>query len=109
MTVAADIAAYWSTDVEAESVTYNYAAASLSGVKGKRTGLSRKEVALSGPAGLEPTDIVWEIGAATMSGTEPNTGGEITDSASAVWSVLSWSALTIGATVVAYRCICKKQ
>lgn len=109
MTVASDIAAYWSTDPEAESVTYNYGAATLSGVKGKRTGLSRKEVALSGPAGLEATDIVWELGAATMSGTEPQNGGEITDSASVVWSVISWTALTIGATVVAYRCICRKQ
>ncbi len=77
-------------------------------VKTHQEELSFREISAGGIIGLEPTDIVWIVWAETLA-VVPAQGDTLTDSANDVWSILSLTAKTIGATVIKYRCICRKQ
>ena len=110
MTVAANIAGDWQSmgDVIEDVTHTDTTDASTDAVKAYRTELSFREISANGLAGLEPSDIVWVVWAETMAAV-PAQNDTLTDSASAVWSVLTLTAITIGATVITYRCICRKQ
>lgn len=111
MTVASNIAGDWEHMGDViETVTHTDATDSqtYATVKAHRDELSYREISADGLAGLEPTDIVWVVWAETLTVT-PAQGDTITDSAGVVWGIMSFSARTIGATVIKYRCICRKQ
>ena len=111
MTVAADIATDWQHVDGIEDVTYTRRLPSgdaTDAAKAHRESLNFRETMLNGPAGLQPTDIVWVLWAATLAYT-PSQGDTITDSAADVWAILSATGATIGATAIKYRCICRKQ
>ena len=110
MTVASDIAGDWQSMSDIiEDVTHTDATDSgTDAAKAYRAELSFREISANGPVGLEPTDIVWVVWAETMAAT-PAQGDTLTDSSSVVWSILALSAVTIGAIVIKYRCICRKQ
>ena len=111
MTVASDIAGDWQHMGDViEDVTHTDTTDSTerTEVKANRDELSFREISANGMVGLEPTDIVWIVWAETLA-VVPAQGDTITDEASDVWGVLALSAVTIGATVIKYRCICRKQ
>ena len=115
MTLAADIANVYQYIDGIETVTHTVypAGTATATVKGQRGELSFREVASNGPAGIESTDMVWELWATTLaSGAVPRQGDTITDSAGTVWQVLAVGAGSkdrIGTTVIRYRCVCRQQ
>lgn len=110
MTMAADIAGDWQHMGDViEDVTHTDATdAGTDSCKAHRAELSFREISANDMVGLEPTDIVWIVWAETLTPV-PTQGDTLTDSASDVWSILALTAVTIGATVIKYRCICRKQ
>lgn len=79
-------------------------------VRGRRLELSWRETMAGGPLGLEPTDIVWEVWRDTLGAADLAQGGRLTDGAGVAWRVLSFTrAVGLGAVVVTYRAVCRKQ
>lgn len=111
MTTAIDIQGDWQHMGDAiEDVTHTDKTddSETAEVKANRSELSFREVSANGPAGLEPTDVVWVVWAETLDGV-PAQGDTLTDSAGEVWTILSMAVKTIGAIVIKYRCVCRQQ
>jgi hypothetical protein len=102
------VAADYEFDDEAESVTYTPLTGDPATVAAKRTELSHREASLGGPAGIQPTDVVWIVFAATITAI-PVRSATITDSDSDVWTVQSVTTRSFAGTPYEYRCICRKR
>jgi len=109
MGLAEAIAGEWRHIDGVETVAYTSPAdVTDADVKAIRQAPSWREVTLGGPAGIQATDVVWLVWAETCSQT-PVQRGKITDSAGAVWTILSFAAETWGAITIRWRCVCRKQ
>jgi len=114
MSLAEDIAGDWEWEDGIETVTVTQrnadgTTAADADAKALRGELSHRELGIGGPAGIEPTDIVWKVWSATLTNATPKRGGTITDSGSTVWTILSLTERTIGSVSIWHRCICRKQ
>lgn len=115
MSLADSIATDWQHIDGIETVTHTERPADVSTdtVKASQGELNFREAMTGGPAGLESTDVIWIVWAATLrTGARPTQGDLITDAAENVCTILSVSVGThdrLGATVIKYRCICRKQ
>lgn len=111
MTLGSSIASDYNHIDGVETVTYTTpAGAATATVKARRIDLQYRELMLSAPLGLEATDMVWEVWAATLGTTVPIQGGIITDSTSVVWKVLSvLRGIGLGSVVATWKCPCRKQ
>lgn len=110
MTVAADIATDWQYVDGIETVTHTPQPGGTpdTSVKALRGELSWREVQLGGPAGLAPDDLAFDVWAATVTDV-PKQGDTLTDGDATVYTILSVSAKTIGATAIRYRCLARGQ
>lgn len=88
---------------------------------GVATATVKAHVDLSGPTykelqpgtlGIEPTDSVWHVWAATLA-TAPVQGDTITESGGTVWTILSVTDIAEGEPgrrlIIRWRCVCRKQ
>ena len=71
-------------------------------------GPSWKEVNAGGPVGIEATDVVWLLWAATVTQT-PVQSDTLTESGGDVWTVLAFLPIREVGQVVKWRCVCRKQ
>ena len=109
MGYVADIAAGGEHDERTETVTYTtVAGSSVATAKAIRTELSYREILVGGPAGLSQTDMVWEVWSASVPTVTPANGDTIA-AGGVTWTVLSVSVVSVGATAIKYRCICRKN
>jgi hypothetical protein len=109
MALVDDLATNYLHDERTETVTHTAAAdgSTVATTKAAREQLSFREMA-GGPVGIESTDVVWVVWRSTV-GKDVVRGDTITDSASAVWTVLSAVPWIYAGIIINYRCVCRKQ
>ena len=90
-----------------ETVTYRVQAAGAgSPISGAlRRELSRSELAMGALAGIEATELAWNLPGTSLGAIEPTQGDTITDSQGAVWIVVA--ARRTNMTGV-WRVMCRK-
>jgi len=109
MTLASDIQADYVFVDGIETVTHTALSGGVTAIaRGNRSELSYREIMAGGPAGIQPTDVVWTIWATTVP-AGPAQEETITDSAGSVWKILSVGAVCLGSVAIKYRCVCRKQ
>lgn len=106
MTLSADIAADLASLDGAETVSLYDASANTTDatVTAIRGPLTRGETYF-GPAGIEPTDVAFNIQASTTA-VVPAPQDKITDSANTAYTIITVSKMTLGSR---YRCVCRQQ
>lgn len=72
------------------------------------TGPSFREVQAGGPAGIEPTDTIWFVWAATLA-TAMSRGDLLAEEDETTWTILSFSPVRAEGEVVKWRCVCREK
>lgn len=71
-------------------------------------GPSFREVQAGGPAGIEPTDTIWNVWAATLAAA-PGRGDILTEADGAEWTILTFSPVRAEGEVIKWRCVCRER
>jgi hypothetical protein len=104
---------YWLHDPEAEEITYVAGSTCIETARGKSGPLSKQEVAMVGPAGMEQVRTTWEVGAVTLAvdgvPVEPASYARIIGPDGVVWAMVGWSNVETLGVVIAYRIVCVRQ
>ncbi len=94
----------WTDGTEVVSIAGSVTDAS---VQAYRTTPSQPEIG-AGEVGVDVYDVAFGLDAGTVA-SEPVPGDTLTDSASAVYTVLNVRTASVGPTPVTYHCQCRKQ